>query len=96
LECVNKQIPLRTHKEYCKDNKDKVSKQKQQYYNDNKDKLTQCHKQHYTDHKDKIKERHKQHYNNKLSDKIQCDCGGHYVIKGKIRHENFTYQYYYG
>ena len=41
LKCLNKYIPLRTHKEYDEENKEK----KKQYYEDNKDSIMERHKQ---------------------------------------------------
>ena len=37
LQCVNKCIAGRTHKEYCEDNKDALNKNKKIYYEQNKD-----------------------------------------------------------
>ena len=50
--CINKQIPLRTKKQYRQDNKEKIKDIKKIYYKDNKDKI----KEYYEDNKDKIKE----------------------------------------
>ena len=46
MDCVNKFIPGRTHKEYYQDNKDKRLQQKKQYRQKNKDKIRQRDKQH--------------------------------------------------
>jgi len=58
--CVNKQIPGRSDKEYKIDNKDRIN----QYKIDNKDKIKQQKKQYQNDNQTKIKEFQKQHYQN--------------------------------
>ena len=73
IKCVNKIIPLRTDKEYRKDNRDKIkqyrsdNKEKifeytKQYRLDNKDKLCVCNKQYRENNKEKISELKKQNY----------------------------------
>lgn len=37
LECINKYIPTRTHKEYYEDNKEQRKEQYKEYYQDNKE-----------------------------------------------------------
>ena len=51
IDCVNKNIPGRTPKEYKQENKEKIKEQKKQYYEDHKEQK----KQYYEDHKDNIK-----------------------------------------
>jgi hypothetical protein len=52
LECVNKNIPGRTRKEYCEDNKEKIKAKNKQFYEKKKDNI----KQYYQDNKGEIKE----------------------------------------
>jgi hypothetical protein len=52
-DCVNKFIPTRTLKEYCKDNKDKIKEYSKEYYKNNQDKKKEYQKQ-YRD-KNKLK-----------------------------------------
>ena len=54
LECVNKNIPLRTDKQYRQDNKDKIAAQKKQYREKNKDKVEAQNRVFYEKNKDKI------------------------------------------
>jgi len=67
-KCINKRIAGRTGKEWCTDNKSKISEQKKEYYTENKDKITERHKEYYIDNKDKRKE-YQKHYNNETIDK---------------------------
>ena len=54
LECINKEIPGRTQKEYNLDNKNKISKQQKQYLEKNKDKILQYQKKYNEANKEKI------------------------------------------
>ena len=58
LKCVNKMTPLRTHREYYEDNKDKIKETKKEYYEQNKEKR----KEYYEQNKDKIKDKFKEYY----------------------------------
>ena len=62
INCVNKNIPNRTMKQYIEDNKDKLSEQVKKYREGNKDKISEHKKQYYEDNKDKILERKKKHH----------------------------------
>ena len=61
-DCVNKQIPGRTHKEYRGQNKDKISVKGKEYREQNKDKISAHKKEHYEQNKDKILVHHKEYY----------------------------------
>ena len=72
LNCVNKNIPGRTRKEWCEDNKekikqyrkdniDKIAEKKKEYYENNKDKINEKKKEWCENNKDKIKEAKKQY-----------------------------------
>jgi len=100
MECVNKNIAGRTHKEwydenkdyfkiYNQDNKDKLIEYARQYRLNNKDKI----KQYTLDNKDMIKNYNKNYYeSNKLSrcqkinKKFNCVCGGKYTYINKSKH----------
>jgi len=77
IECVNKNIPGRTDKEYYETYKDKIKEN----YKNNKDKINEKHKKYYEDNKDKIREKNKEYqieyYQNN---------------KDKIREKNKEYQ----
>ena len=64
-DCVNKNIPSRTLKEYYQDNRDKIK----EYYEQNKDKIIDYQKEYYEQNKDKIIDYQKE-YNTKNKDKI--------------------------
>jgi len=59
---LNKQIPLRTLKEYRKENKDKLTEQKKEYRENNKDEIAQRWKKYTEKNKDKIAEQKKEYY----------------------------------
>ena len=59
---LNCNIPTRTSKEYCIDNKDKIAEKHKQYYYDNHDEILEQQKQYYYENKDKILENFKQYY----------------------------------
>jgi hypothetical protein len=74
LECVNKYIPTRTHKEYYKKyyeaNKDTLNENKKIYRENNKDKIKETKKIYNENNKDKIKENQKIYRENN-KDKIK-------------------------
>ena len=71
-ECVNKNIPNRTKKEYYQDNKDKIK----EYYQTNKDKIKEYYKVYYVEkNKDKLKE------------KVTCGCGCSINKNNILRHK---------
>ena len=99
-DCVNKNIPGRTMKEYYEDNKEKIK----EWREDNKEKISlyqkEYQKEHYEANKEKIKElreankekillKHKEYYEankEKINKKIECECGGKYTYQNKLTH----------
>ena len=70
LECVNKNIPNRTNKEYRQDNKELLKQKKKEYDQCNKEKLAKQMKEYYEVNKEIIKEKKKEYYaNNKEKQK---------------------------
>lgn len=76
---LNKNIPCRTIKEWCNDNKEKLNKNRKEYYNDNKihllevakkyreenkEKIQNSKKEWYDDNKEKMQNYRKEYYNN--------------------------------
>jgi high-affinity Fe2+/Pb2+ permease len=59
---LNKQIPLRTLKEWRTDNKEKIQENNKQYIIDNKEKIQENSKQYYIDNKEKIVLHTQQYY----------------------------------
>ena len=87
IECVNKNIPGRTYKEYYEDNKDKIKETQKEWYETNKNKIKEQQKkwyennkdkisEKYEDNKDKIKEYKKKWYETnkeQMKEKIECE-----------------------
>jgi hypothetical protein len=61
-ECINKNVPNRTIKEYYQDNKDKITEQHKEYNQQNKDKIKEYKKKYQEINKDKLKEQKKEYY----------------------------------
>jgi len=77
--CVNKQIPSRTIKEYYQDNKDKYAERGRIYRELNKELIKQKRKIYIELNADKIREtKYKKHI---------CECGKVYTYTHKKRHE---------
>jgi hypothetical protein len=74
LNCINKNIPGRTDKEYYQDNKVKILDYKKEYYETNKENMNEISKQYFKDNKER------------LNEKNACECGGHYTFKNKSTH----------
>ena len=60
--CVNKQIPKRTKKDYYENNKDKILDKSKDYYEQNKDKIIEYKKEYSELNKDKLIEYRKDYY----------------------------------
>jgi len=79
MDCVNKNVPGRTPKEYREDNKANIKEYQKEYTKANKDKKKEKNKEYYKDNKENIKE--------KKNQKFICPCGGIITITNKARHE---------
>ena len=66
-ECINKQIPTRTSKEYYIDNQEKIKKNVNEYRQNNKDKISLLKKKYIENNKEKLLKKQKE--------KIDCECG---------------------
>ncbi len=82
IECINKNIPTRTHKEYREDNKDKRLEYNKKYNEKNKDKIKEYKKEYHENNKDKINEKHKQ--------KIECEYCKSIVTKCHLKRHQKT------
>jgi len=94
FECVNKNIPGRTDREYRADNKNKILERNKQYYEDNRNKIIEQKKQYYEDNKDKIAERDKQYYEDNRNKILEQKKQYHVDNKNKIaeqRKEHYEY-----
>jgi hypothetical protein len=98
-KCVNYQIPLRTQKEWCEDNKDYVKEYHHTLYAENKEKIDAQRKLNYEKNKDKYLERQRQRWNENIDienekrrmryanmEIITCECGSSYKKKVHIKH----------
>ncbi len=74
MDCMNKNVPCRTKKQYYQDNQDKIKEQVKQYRKANKDKIKDKKKEYYDKNK------------NQINEKINCECGGRYTKAHKSRH----------
>jgi hypothetical protein len=74
LECVNKNIPGRTNKEWREDNKEKIKAKNKHFYEKNKDNI----KQYYQDNNEIIKEKVKQ-YREENIDKLKAKDNAYYA-----------------
>jgi len=99
---LNIKVPSRTPKQYCQDNRDKISERKKKYRQDNHEKLLEYRKQYNQDNlekkkqyrqdnRDKLLEKKKQYYQDnreKINQKIPCEiCGFIGAKKSLKRHQ---------
>lgn len=66
LECVNKNIPGRTKKEYYQNNKEEIKEKVKEYYEDNREKIKQYQKEYIKEWYEMNKEQLKQYASEKL------------------------------
>ena len=78
-ECVNKIIPTRTMSEWREKSRHNRLKQMKEYYEKNKEQHKQYRKQQY--------EKNKETINEKLKEKLVCDCGAIIRVSGLPRHK---------
>ena len=64
---LNKKIPGRERKEYCKDNKEDIAEYAKKYQINNREKIAERNAKYYETNKEKIKE--------KKAELIDCECG---------------------
>jgi hypothetical protein len=96
-DCVNKQIPLRSYKEYYEQYKERILEQNRQWKDDNKEYLKEYRQELYDNNKEQInnnrRERYKtdhehrnriREYNN---EKIKCECGCYISRQNMNRHK---------
>jgi len=72
-DCINKCIPLRTHKEYYQQNKEKILEYFKKRYNENKEKILEYHKKYYDENKDQVKIKVKKYNEENKNDKKEYD-----------------------
>eukprot|EP00960_Hanusia_phi_P021647 641366-Hanusia_phi.AAC.1 len=102
---LNKEIAGRDRKEWCKENKEKLTEQQKQWREENKEKIKQWReeniekiKQWRETNKEKIKQREKQYRETnkeKIAEKVRCECGSEVRRDGMNRHlRSKTHQEY--
>lgn len=84
-DCLNKNVPNRTLKEYYQDNREKIKEQMKEYYKENKEKVLKRQNEYNQDNKEKIKEYRK------LTFQCLCD-GNHHNLQNRVHH--FRSQYH--
>ena len=92
-ECVNKNIPLRTHKEWLIDNKEIVKKYEHKYNLEHIEERRKLMKDWYENNKEYVKVRDKQKYEDnkveiseKRKIKVECQCGTFHHKASIARH----------
>ena len=92
LECVNKQIPTRTRRQYYEDNKDKIIELNKIYREEHKEEIKHMSKTYYNTNVEKIKEYQKQYtINNKELVKAQKQI---YRENNKEYYLDYSKEYY--
>ena len=97
-DCVNKEIPGRTRKEYkeqynkehYEQNKDKILAKCKEYYEQNKDKISAQKKEYREQNKDKISEyyeKNKDKISVRTKTKVTCECGSVFAHGKLARHK---------
>ena len=79
MNCVNKNIPGRTDKQYRLDNAAAINERNKQYYQDNEMAIKERHKQYRLDNAATILEKKNKKYN--------CGCGGKYTHVNTLLHK---------
>lgn len=85
----NKDKILEKCKKYREENNEHIKEYKKEYAINNNDKIKERNKKYREDNIIKIKDKKKKYYEdnkNKILEKIDCLCGGKYVIYSKTRH----------
>jgi len=85
-ECVNRDLPGRTQKEYKEDNKKKIRQKMKEYRNKNKKKIAEKGKEYRANNKEKLREyqdKNKEKIRERRKEKLQCECGRE-IARGNI------------
>ena len=93
LDCVNKVVPHRTHKQYIEDNKDKVKASRKKYMDNNRDKINASKRKYMEDPQRREQKREicKSYYakhDEKYREQHLCECGANYTHNHKSRHDS--------
>lgn len=89
LDCINKNVPTRSRREYYDENKDKIKDYNKRYYEENKEYFHQKRILNYNNNKDKQKDYSKCYREDRLEyykQQVQCECGGKFTNDNKSRH----------
>lgn len=91
----NKDRVLKQQRKYQEQNKDKIEEYSKKYREEHRDKLNEYARKWRQQNKNKLsgynKEYHQEYYQenkDKLSEKVNCECGGHYSRYNKSHHLN--------
>lgn len=78
VDCINKQLPGRTYKEWYQANREAISEQKKVHYQENRETVMDRVKVYYQENRGEILERREKKY--------ECSCGSSVRILNKARH----------
>ena len=87
---LNKNLPIRTHKEYYETNREILLDKMKIYRDKNQEQLLEQKKEYYQNNRDKIIEYRKQYHidnKEKINMKIRCECGCEVGEKKLKRHQ---------
>jgi len=82
---LNKQIPLRTRKEWYNDNKEQISEKKREYYYDNKEQLLEKNKEYQRKNKKYYEKNNKKYYENNKEQILEQKKEYYYDNKEKVK-----------
>jgi hypothetical protein len=94
-ECVNKCVPLRTHKEWCEENRKQINEKAKEYYEENREVINEHTKIKYHEVPVEIRqiinhekyEKNKEQIAERNKEKYDCPCGSTLRKSDKSRHE---------
>ena len=90
---TNKEYIALKCKQYRDESKESIAVRGKEYYKNNAEMIKAKAKEYREEHKEEIKETRKMYYqknkeqiNQQVNVKVNCECGGHYILKVKARH----------
>lgn len=93
-QCVNKNIPTRSIKEWYTENKSQIKEKKKENYEQNKPQILEKAKKYRQKNEENIREflihyreENKEKLKQQSAQKFACGCGGHYTYANKKKHE---------
>ncbi len=87
---LNMQLPSRTNKEWCENNKETLAEKKKKYHETHKENIAEKKKEWYENNKEILAEyyiNNKEIINEKAKEKTKCECGCEITKRGLNRHK---------